>query len=83
MPMSEAQRRANRKWANANITNLSCKVRKDKAEAFKAACYANDTSPNAVLVAAMNAFMETHGGWETWAPVEDDSGQTQSSAQPS
>ena len=66
MPTSEAQKRANRKWTNANITNLSCKVRKDKAEAFKAACYADGTSPNAVLVAAMNDYMAAHGGWEQW-----------------
>lgn len=66
MPKSEAKRRADRKWTNANITNLSCKVRKNRAEAFKAACYANGTTPNAVLVSAMNVYMDEHGGWGKW-----------------
>ncbi len=66
MPMTDAQRRANRKWAANNITQLSCKMRKDKAEAFKAACYAAGTTPNAVLTAAAEAFMAEHGGWDAW-----------------
>ena len=66
MPMTDAQRRANRKWDAANYTQLPCMVRRDKAEAFRAACYADGTSPNAVLVAAMNDYMAAHGGWEQW-----------------
>ena len=66
MPMTDAQRRANRKWDAANNTVISCKTRKDKAAAFKAACYENGTAPATVFTAAMNAFMEEHGGWDTW-----------------
>ena len=66
MPMTEAQRRANRKWDAANYTHLPCKVRKDRADAFRAACRDGGTSPNAVLTAAMNAYMDDHGGWEYW-----------------
>lgn len=62
MPLSESKRKANNKWDAANMTVLGCKVRKDKAEAFKAACKRNGTSPNAVFSAAIERFMEEHGG---------------------
>lgn len=60
MPVSDAQRRANNKWTAANMTVLGCKVRKDRAEAFKAACAAAGTSVNAVFTAAMDDFMRLH-----------------------
>ena len=66
MPMTDAQRRANRKWDAANYTQLPCKVRRDKADAFRSACREAGTTPNAVLTAAMQAFMESHGGWDEW-----------------
>ena len=75
MPMTEAQRRANRKWAAGNITQLSCKMRKEKADAFKAATKAAGTNPNAVLVAAADAFMQDHGGWDAWTtPANTETG---------
>ena len=64
--MTEAQRKANRKWDSAHYTQLPCKIRKDKAEAFKSACYAAGTTPNAVLTAAADTFMADHGGWDAW-----------------
>ena len=45
----------------ANMTVLGCKVRRDRAEQFKAACKKNGTSPNAIFMAAMEKFMEEHG----------------------
>ena len=60
MPVSDAKRRANNKWTAANMTVLGCKVRKDKAEAFKAACAAAGTTVNAVFTAAMDQFMRDH-----------------------
>lgn len=53
----DSTRKANNKWDAANMTVLGCKIRKDKAEAFKAACKAADTTPNAVFTAAINRFM--------------------------
>ena len=61
MGLSESQRRANNKWDAANMTVLGCKVRRDRAEQFKAACKKNGTSPNAIFMAAMEKFMEEHG----------------------
>ena len=61
MGLSESKRRAHNKWDAANMTVLGCKVRRDRAEQFKAACKKNGTSPNAIFMAAMEKFMEEHG----------------------
>ena len=61
MGLSESKRRANNKWDAANMTVLGCKVRRDRAEQFKAACKKNGTSPTAIFMAAMEKFMEEHG----------------------
>lgn len=62
MPLTEAKRKANNKYIAANMTVLGCKVRKDKAERFKAACKDAGTTPNAVFTTAMDNFMEEHDG---------------------
>ena len=61
MGLSESKRRANNKWDAANMTVLGCKVRRDRAEQFKAACKKNGTSPNAIFMAAMEKFTKEHG----------------------
>lgn len=61
MPLTEAKRRANNKWSAANMTVLGCKVRKDKAAVFKAACRERGTTPNAVFTAAMDKFLDNGG----------------------
>ena len=58
MGLTDAQRRANNKYIAANMTVLGCKMRKDEAEAFKAACKAAGTTPNAIFRQAMREFME-------------------------
>ena len=52
---------------------LACKTTKDKAAAFKMACESvstkeNPCNPNAVLIKAINDFMnrEDIGGWDLW-----------------
>ena len=79
MPMTDAQRKANRKWDSAHYTQLPCIIRRDKADAFRAACKAAGTSPNAVLNAAADAFMQERGGWDAWMPAaagsEDSAGE--------
>lgn len=62
MSLTESKRRANNKWDAANMTVLGCKVRKSRAEAFKAACKAAGTTPNAVFTAAIDRFMEEQQG---------------------
>ena len=48
--MTEAQKKANKKWDSQNMTVLGCKVTKDKAQAFKDACAALGSVPNRVLM---------------------------------
>lgn len=60
MPLTDAKRRANNKYIAANMTVLGCKMRKDKAEQFKAVCKAAGTTPNAVFTAAVDRFIEDH-----------------------
>ena len=59
--LTEKQKKSRNKWDAANMTVLGCKVRRDKAERFKAVCKKNGTSPNAIFLAAMEKFMEEYG----------------------
>lgn len=58
---SEKQKISRNKWDSAHMTVLGCKIRKDRAEAFKAACKAAGTTPNAVFTEAINNFMSKGG----------------------
>lgn len=58
MSLTDSQRRANNKYIAAKMTVLGCKIRKDRAEQFKAACKAAGTTPNAVFTTAINRFMD-------------------------
>lgn len=55
---TEKQKKSRNKWDAAHMAVLGCKVRKDRAEQFKAACKERGTTPNAVFLAAISAFME-------------------------
>lgn len=57
---SESQKRANAKWDKENMTVLACKVRKEVADKFKAACAAEDTTSNAVLQQAVRDYIDDH-----------------------
>lgn len=61
MPISEAKKRSNAKWDAANMTMLGCKVRRDKAEAFKSACADAGVTMNSIFTEAMDAFLREHG----------------------
>lgn len=58
MPLTEAKRKANNKYSAAHYTVIGCKVRKEYAEEFRAACAAAGTTPNAVLKAAADKFLK-------------------------
>ena len=51
-PVTEAKKRANKKWDAANMTNLSIKVRRDYAEEIRQACQAAGTTHVAVMSSA-------------------------------
>ena len=57
---SEAQKRARDKWNKDNLTVLTCNVTKKKKEQFKLACQKAGTTQNAVLLAAVNKFLEEY-----------------------
>lgn len=42
------------------MTTLACRVKKDYAEKFKAACIDEGTTPNKVLKAAADEFLRRH-----------------------
>lgn len=49
MPLTEAQKRANKKYQAKTIASLACRVKKDQAEAFKVYCEMRGQTSNAVL----------------------------------
>lgn len=57
MPLTESKRKANNKYIAKNMAVLGCKMRKEKAERFKAACRAAGTTVNAVYTKATDDFL--------------------------
>lgn len=49
MAVSEKQKKFAREWDRANILTVSCRLRKNDAEAFKAYCASKNTNPAAML----------------------------------
>lgn len=49
MSLTEAQKRANKKYQAKTIASLACRVKKDQAEAFKIYCGIQGRTSNAVL----------------------------------
>lgn len=58
MPLSEARKRANKKWDAANMTNLSVKVRRDYADEIRRAALEAGTTPAAIMRRALDEFMQ-------------------------
>ena len=49
MAVSEKQKKFAREWDRANILTVSCRLRRNDAEAFKAYCASKNTNPAAML----------------------------------
>lgn len=60
MAVSDAQRRATKKYIKKTYTYISCKIRKDKAEHFKAICEKTGTTQSAVFKAAIDEYLAKH-----------------------
>lgn len=56
--LTDAQRRANNKWDRENMANISCKMRREIAEEFKAAAKANGTTPNELIRGWIAAYLQ-------------------------
>lgn len=61
MAISEARRRANKKWDAANMQNLSVKLRREYAEQIREAAAAAGTTPAAIMRKALDEFMKERG----------------------
>lgn len=59
--VTDTQRRARNKWDAANMVVLGCKVRKEYADQVRRACQDNGDTVNAVLKAALDAYLQEHG----------------------
>ena len=58
MSVSDSQKAAAVKWDKENMTNVACRVTREKAKAFRLSCQQNGTNPNAVLLAYINKYIE-------------------------
>lgn len=56
--LTDAKRRANNKWDKENMANICCKMRREIAEEFKAAAKANGTTPNALIRAWIDGYIQ-------------------------
>lgn len=65
MAISQKKKISNAKWDKENMSVLACKVRKEFADEFKAACAASGTTSNAVLKQAAEDFLKDYAeGYE-------------------
>lgn len=62
---TEAHKRANARWDAKNLTVLTCKMRREKADAFKAAAAAHGTTPHALMRGWIDQYLA-----ETTPPQE-------------
>lgn len=56
--VSESQKKASAKWNKENMTTISCKVTKAKAERFSESCKMLGVVKNQVLLKAINETIE-------------------------
>lgn len=57
MPISEARKRANKKWNTENLTSFTVKLNKEKTEKFRAAAAAAGTTPTTIIKQAIETFI--------------------------
>lgn len=65
MALTESKRRANNKYIAEHMTVVGCKLTKERASEFKLACKLGGTTPNAVLRAAVDDYIEQIKGKRT------------------
>ena len=55
---TEAQKRTRDKWDAENMSVISCKLKREIAENFKAAAKANGTTPNELIRRWIAAYLQ-------------------------
>lgn len=58
MSLTEARKRANKKWNSENLTSFTVKLNKEKTEKFRAAAAAAGTTPTTVIKEAIDDFIK-------------------------
>lgn len=56
---TEARKAANKKWDAANLTTMSCRVRKTYAEEVKAKAAERGTTVGAIIRKALDEFLQS------------------------
>lgn len=54
---TDAQKRTRNKWDAENMSVISCKLKREIAEAFKATAKANSATPNELIRKWIDAYM--------------------------
>lgn len=54
---TDAQKRTRNKWDAENMSVISCKLKREIAETFKATAKANGTTPNELIRKWIDAYM--------------------------
>lgn len=62
MALSEARKKANKKWDAENLTNICIRVRKEYAQRVHEICRANGTTASAIMREAIDTYMQAHDG---------------------
>ena len=60
MTLSEAKKKANRKWDAANLVSFNVRLNKTKAERFRAAAAAAGKTPSAVIKESIDKFIQDY-----------------------
>lgn len=55
--LSDAQKRSRDKWDAENMSVISCKLKREIAESFKAAAKSNGTTPNELIRGWIVAYL--------------------------
>ena len=58
--VSEAQKRSRDRWDALHMVTLGCKLKKEDADKFRAACAAEGKSANAVLKESALKYINDH-----------------------
>ena len=57
---TDTQRRARNKWDAENMSVISCKIKREIADGFKATARANGTTPNELIRVWISNYLEAH-----------------------
>lgn len=60
--VTRAKRRTNNRWDQANMTVLSCKVKREYADHLREVVEANGHAVNRIIKDALDAYLQQCGG---------------------